>query len=80
MMLSTVIVSQGISSKNNTCDTCGKGLADCVGHYGYIDLQLPVFHIGYFKIIINILQMICKVIYTLILPSPIYLGAGKMKF
>eukprot|EP00795_Rhopilema_esculentum_P008415 gene8415-14396_t len=50
----------GTSTKSNQCDTCGKGLAECVGHYGYIDLQLPVFHTGYFKLTISILQMICK--------------------
>eukprot|EP00794_Sanderia_malayensis_P012251 gene12251-13513_t len=50
----------GTSSKSASCETCGKNLAECVGHYGYIDLQLPVFHIGYFRTTINILQMICK--------------------
>lgn len=28
--------------------------------YRYIDLPLPVFHIGYFRCVINILQSICK--------------------
>ncbi|KAJ8318173.1 hypothetical protein KUTeg_003264 [Tegillarca granosa] len=50
----------GTSEKDNSCETCGKGLADCIGHYGYIDLELPCFHIGYFRTIITILQMICK--------------------
>lgn len=36
-------------------------MAECVGHYAYIRLVLPVFHIGYFKMVINILQDICKV-------------------
>lgn len=31
-----------------------------MGHFGYIDLELPVFHVGYFRNIINILQTICK--------------------
>ena len=35
-------------------------MADCVGHYGYIKLVLPVFHIGFFKHVISILQMVCK--------------------
>lgn len=39
-------------------------MADCAGHFGYIKLVLPVFHIGYFKAIISILQEICKVCYT----------------
>ena len=52
---------QGISQKDATCDTCNKSLAECIGHYGYIDLELPVFHVGYFKSTIVILQNICKV-------------------
>jgi DNA-directed RNA polymerase III subunit RPC1 len=39
-------------------------MADCAGHFGYIKLVLPVFHIGYFKAIIAILQEICKVCYA----------------
>ncbi|XP_042192561.1 DNA-directed RNA polymerase III subunit RPC1 isoform X1 [Callorhinchus milii] len=50
----------GTSEKDRPCETCGKNLADCIGHYGYIDLELPCFHVGYFKAIIGILQMICK--------------------
>ena len=52
---------QGTCSKDRICDTCGKGLADCVGHYGYIDLELPVFHVGHFRATVVILQCICKV-------------------
>ena len=52
---------QGTSSKDNNCNTCGKTLADCVGHFGYVDLELPVFHIGYFGATVAILQSICKV-------------------
>lgn len=51
----------GTSDKTATCDTCGERMADCIGHYGHIRLCLPVFHIGYFKSIITILQNICKV-------------------
>ncbi|XP_078700713.1 DNA-directed RNA polymerase III subunit RPC1-like [Branchiostoma floridae x Branchiostoma belcheri] len=50
----------GTSTKDKSCETCGKNLAECVGHYGYVDLELPVFHVGYFKSIIHVLQCICK--------------------
>ncbi|KAK6965965.1 DNA-directed RNA polymerase III subunit RPC1 [Biomphalaria glabrata] len=50
----------GTSEKENSCETCGKVLADCVGHFGYIDLELPVYHVGHFRTIITVLQMICK--------------------
>lgn len=52
----------GISNSNNNakCATCGKNMQDCTGHFGYLDLELPVFHVGYFKLIIYVLQTICK--------------------
>jgi DNA-directed RNA polymerase III subunit RPC1 len=49
-----------MSVKDALCGTCGKGLNECVGHFGFIDLELPVFHIGYFKAVITVLQTICK--------------------
>ncbi|XP_064623865.1 DNA-directed RNA polymerase III subunit RPC1-like [Lineus longissimus] len=59
----------GTSEKDNLCETCGKNLAECTGHYGYLDLGLPVFHIGYFRTIINILQKICKTCSHILLPA-----------
>ena len=50
----------GTSQKSQKCSTCGLGLSDCVGHFGYINLELPVYHVGYFRAIIQILQTICK--------------------
>ncbi|OZJ06503.1 hypothetical protein BZG36_00634 [Bifiguratus adelaidae] len=52
----------GTSTKDGTCETCFQKTAECAGHYGYIKLVLPVFHIGYFRAIINILQDICKAV------------------
>ena len=42
------------------CGTCQGNLTECHGHFGHIKLALPVFHIGYFKNIITILQSVCK--------------------
>jgi len=50
----------GISNKRTKCETCGLSLQDCTGHFGYIKLELPVFHIGYFKATLHMLQCICK--------------------
>ncbi len=48
------------SNPEHRCETCHKKLQNCPGHFGYIQLQLPCFHIGYFKHCIEILQSICK--------------------
>eukprot|EP01038_Epipyxis_sp_PR26KG_P008141 gene8141-11020_t len=50
----------GISDKTSSCKTCNKKLTDCAGHFGFIQLDLPVFHPGYFRHTLVILQCICK--------------------
>ena len=50
----------GVSNKRDVCKTCGEDLAHCVGHFGHLVLELPVFHIGFFKEIMRVLQAICK--------------------
>ena len=50
----------GISNKLGVCDTCGEPLQQCNGHFGHVKLTLPAFHIGYMRMIIGVLQAICK--------------------
>ncbi|VDM41651.1 unnamed protein product [Toxocara canis] len=50
----------GTCQKNTDCQTCKQNLTDCVGHFGYVDLALPVFHVGFFRLTIQMLQCICK--------------------
>lgn len=50
----------GVSSSHAECSTCHGNLASCHGHFGHIKLALPVFHVGYFKATIQILQGVCK--------------------
>ena len=60
----------GISDKRSICQTCKKGLAECAGHFGYIRLELPVFHVGFFKHTLTILQCVCKNCSRCLLPIP----------
>jgi len=60
----------GVSDKSSLCGTCGKSLKSCVGHFGHIDLGLPVFHIGYFKAIQAVLHSICKTCSRVLLANP----------
>eukprot|EP00592_Proboscia_alata_P018835 CAMPEP_0194420412 /NCGR_PEP_ID=MMETSP0176-20130528/19699_1 /TAXON_ID=216777 /ORGANISM="Proboscia alata, Strain PI-D3" /LENGTH=274 /DNA_ID=CAMNT_0039228013 /DNA_START=117 /DNA_END=938 /DNA_ORIENTATION=+ len=50
----------GVSDKTSVCKTCSLKLVDCAGHFGFIKLSMPVFHIGFFKHTLNLLQSICK--------------------
>ena len=44
-------------------------LQDCPGHFGHIKLELPVFHIGYQKALVAVLQCICKTCSRVLLPG-----------
>eukprot|EP00371_Babesia_bovis_P003222 XP_001611869.1 RNA polymerase Rpb1, domain containing protein [Babesia bovis T2Bo] len=59
----------GSNRGGSLCHTCGKDLKQCVGHWGHIQLQMPVFHIGFFKYTIQILYCICKRCAFLLLPE-----------
>ena len=59
----------GISNKSSTCQTCGGALQLCNGHFGHVRLVLPVFHVGYFRRVIGILQEICKECSRILLPE-----------
>lgn len=50
----------GANKANGLCKTCGRVFQDCCGHWGYVTLYHPVFHIGYFKHLVNLLYCICK--------------------
>ncbi|KAL8591010.1 hypothetical protein ACOMHN_021775 [Nucella lapillus] len=50
----------GVNVQQSSCVTCGRAQLECVGHFGFIDLELPCFHIGYFRLTMNVVQMICK--------------------
>ena len=59
----------GVSNKSATCETCGLLQDACNGHFGHVRLVLPVFHVGYFKRVITILQEICKECSHILLPE-----------
>jgi DNA-directed RNA polymerase III subunit RPC1 len=44
-----------MSDKGKICETCNKTQEFCPGHFGYVQLELPVFHVGFFKQTVNIL-------------------------
>ena len=56
--------------EHGDCPTCGKDNLLCTGHFGHIELALPVFHTGYFPHTYNLLQMICKTCSRVLLEDP----------
>ncbi|KAJ3121996.1 hypothetical protein HK098_003181 [Nowakowskiella sp. JEL0407] len=59
----------GVSDKRTLCKTCNLTYEHCPGHFGLIRLTLPVFHIGYFKLILKTLQNICKSCSRILIPE-----------
>ncbi|KAH6755754.1 nuclear RNA polymerase C1 [Perilla frutescens var. hirtella] len=50
----------GPPNKNGKCETCGGDFSSCPGHYGHLNLGLPVFNVGYLSTIVDIMKCICK--------------------
>ncbi len=50
----------GIVDPGMRCRTCGLNVGQCVGHFGYIDLVRPIYHVLYVKLIYKILKNICS--------------------
>jgi DNA-directed RNA polymerase subunit A' len=50
----------GVIEPGLLCKTCGKRVGECPGHFGHIELERPVVHVGYAKLIKNWLQATCS--------------------
>ena len=59
----------GVSDRKLQCATCGGKLTECAGHFGMVRLEMPVYHVGYFKNVLTILQCVCKSCSTILVPE-----------
>ena len=50
----------GVIEPNLRCRTCGGRVNECPGHFGIIELAMPVIHVGYAKEIKRLLQSTCR--------------------
>lgn len=50
----------GVVDPGLRCKTCGGRMGECPGHFGHIDLEAAVIHIGYAKLIYRILTATCR--------------------
>ncbi|RZB40094.1 DNA-directed RNA polymerase I subunit RPA1 [Asbolus verrucosus] len=60
-----------LTEKSEPCGTCRKNLYFCPGHFGYIELPLPVVNPIFYKIIGVILRMSCLSCYRFQIPEHI---------
>lgn len=49
----------GTTDKSMLCQTCNNDLMNCQGHFGHIDLSVPIYNICYIKQVYKILQCVC---------------------
>lgn len=49
----------GTIDREYLCLTCGKDSSACSGHFGHIELNKPMFHVGYIGKIKKVLECIC---------------------
>ncbi len=57
----------GVIEPGLRCKTCGQKVGDCPGHFGHIDLAMPVIHVGFVRQVRDILRSSCR-------------GCGKLLF
>ncbi|OMO97199.1 RNA polymerase, alpha subunit [Corchorus olitorius] len=70
----------GPTRKGSSCATCGAQFVQCPGHFGYLNLALPVFNVGYLSTILDILKCICKSCSRILLDEELYDHyLGKMR-
>ena len=50
----------GTLEPGQRCKTCGNTYLNCPGHFGYIELAVPVIHIGFVKTIQELLRSTCR--------------------
>ncbi|KAF7998354.1 hypothetical protein HCN44_009752 [Aphidius gifuensis] len=48
-----------ISDKSDPCGTCGKNISQCTGHFGSIELPLPVVNAIFYKQYTTIIKLSC---------------------
>uniref|UniRef100_A0A1J3DX36 DNA-directed RNA polymerase subunit n=1 Tax=Noccaea caerulescens TaxID=107243 RepID=A0A1J3DX36_NOCCA len=62
----------GPPNKKSVCATCNGNFQNCPGHFGYLKLDLPVYNVGYFNFILDILKCICKRCSSMLIDEKMY--------
>ncbi|KON31008.1 hypothetical protein AC477_04500, partial [miscellaneous Crenarchaeota group-1 archaeon SG8-32-1] len=59
----------GTLEPRQRCKTCGNTAIRCPGHFGHIELAVPIIHIEFTKIIHDLLQSTCRNCGRILLPE-----------
>ena len=71
-------VRLGRSKEDGDCATCGLGLVDCMGHFGHVQLAVPIFHAGFLRQVLAVLNLVCKQCARLLIDATLHRKLVKM--
>ncbi|GHV49454.1 hypothetical protein AGMMS49579_01150 [Spirochaetia bacterium] len=57
--------------KDNLCETCNNNYINCPGHFGHIELNVPLFHPLFLSHIVNILKIFCPYCYNCLISKKV---------
>ena len=61
-------VRMGTIDRRLSCATCGQDIRTCPGHFGHIELPLPMYHIGFLDNTLKTLRSVCFFCSRLLVP------------
>ena len=59
----------GVIEPGQRCATCGNRVGECPGHFGHIELARPVIHVGFAKLIHQVLRATCRRCGRILIPE-----------
>lgn len=70
----------GVLEPDTVCNTCYKDTLECPGHYGYIPLNVPVYHPLFIRYIVKVLNIVCNKCGGLLLTKEHIKNKGFLRF
>jgi len=67
----------GVLEPGQRCRTCGNTATRCPGHFGHIELAVPIIHVEFTKKIQDLLQAFCRNCGRVLLPEKSILGIRR---
>lgn len=70
----------GTTDRQFKCHTCNGDILTCPGHFGHIDLIVPVYHISFMKTVIKVLQCVCLECSRVLNDAPCHMKRDEKRF
>jgi DNA-directed RNA polymerase I subunit RPA1 len=62
-------IAMGPSSRNEICSSCMNNKDNCAGHFGHVELAMPVFNPFFIKTLHKIFTISCLTCFRIQLPG-----------